>query len=485
MALIGRQKEIKLLKAQLKSDQSRIVIVSGRRRVGKTFLVDEVYREHIVFRHTATSPAELMDSKTPNETIMQAQIDDFMRSLKRRGHVVTGDISTWSDAFFELEKYLDSKHDGTKKVVFLDELPWMDTPRSFFLRAFSDFWSNYVLPRKDIVLTVAGSANSWILDNLVYNSGSLYNRHNCKLSLQPFTLKETEEFLLSKGIRYSHYDIVLLYMAFGGIPYYLDFVQKGESVANNIHDLLFGNESELTREFDNLFNSVFAKKEKVISIVRAIAKKRCGITREALSKAISIPEGGGLSSYLSALEAGGFIVEYRPFGSKTAEKMYRLVDPFALFILRFVEPLGEKAASIIQSGFRSPTLNSWKGLTFEIVVMNHIQQIKDALRIGGVISEEASFFEKGDKKKEGAQIDLLIIRDDDIVNLCEAKFVSEVYAATKKDETDLARKESVIKEHLRPRNSLHRTLITTFGLAENEYSSIYDRVITIDDLFRY
>ena len=187
---------------------------------------------------------------------------------------------------------------------------------------------------------------------------------------------------------------------------------------------------------------------------------------------------GTLRSFLSEEECQKISRKYK---TNTIDEGFenvseRFVDVFHLDIGN---------ASIIQSGFRSPTLNSWKGLTFEIVVMNHIQQIKDALRIGGVISEEASFFEKGDKKKEGAQIDLLIIRDDDIVNLCEAKFVSEVYAATKKDETDLARKESVIKKHLSPRNSLHRTLITTFGLTENEYSSIYDKVITIDDLFRY
>ena len=484
MDIVGRRDEISKLRSYLSSTQSHLVVVSGRRRVGKTFLIDETYSGRMVFRFTAQSPEDMMDAKAHDETILSAQISRFVRALSRVGQVSEGPICNWDDAFFELEKYITKAHTEEKKVIFLDELPWLDTPNSGFFPAFMSFWSDFVLPHKGLILVVAGSANSWILDKLVENTGSLYKRHHCWINLLPFTLGETEEFLSRKGVRLSRYDIVTLYMALGGIPYYLDLAEKGKSVGQILASILSSSPEGLGREFNSLFRSIFSRPELMISIVRAIASKRSGLSREEIAKATETADGGSLTNYLRALIRSGFVEEYRPFTAKTAQKLYRIIDPFTLFYLRFVEKEGSKVLSMLNAGLGSPKFNAWKGISFEVVCFQHIRQIKMALGIEGVITEESLFYEKGGETGQGAQIDMLIKREDNILNLVEAKFVSSDYAAEASDQVSLNRKAASIAAFLPKRYSIHFTLLTTYGLAEGSYGSIFDNVVTLDDLFQ-
>ena len=484
MDLIGRKDELTRLRSYLRSNLSYLVVVSGRRRVGKTFLINEAYEGKILFRHTAQSIEDLLQEKKSDENLLHAQLSRFVFSLRKAGHRCAEAPKNWDEAFFELQKYIEENTNPDKKVIFLDELPWLDTPNSRFFVAFMSFWSDFVLPHKGLILVVAGSANSWILDKLVENTGSLYKRHHCWINLAPFSLAESEEFLRSKSIRLSRYDIAQIYMALGGIPYYLDMVQKGKSVGANLSEILSSSADGLAGEFKNLFRSIFANPDQMVSLVRAISSKRSGLSKKEITKETNIPDGGTLTNYLRALISSGFVQKYRPFGADTAEKLYRLIDPFCLFYLRFVEKEGAKAISLLESGLSSSKLNVWKGLSFEVICFQHVRQIKEALHIGGVISEESLFLQRGDEKDKGAQIDMLIKRDDNILNLCEAKFTLGDYAANSSDQESLNRKADVIARHLPARMSIHRTLITTYGLSEGSYDSIFDNVITLDDLFR-
>ena len=484
MDIVGRKNEIAKLQSCLNSSQSRLMVVSGRRRVGKTFLIDEAYSGRMLFRHTAQSPEALLSEKSPAKTIMDAQISRFLHALKRAGHACKESVKNWDEAFFELEKYVESAYAPEKNVIFLDELPWLDTPNSGFFPAFMGFWSDFVLPHKGLVLAVAGSANSWILDKLVENTGSLYKRHHCWINLLPFTLGETEEFFLRKGIRLSRYDITVLYMAFGGIPYYLDLVEKGKSVAQNLAAIFSSSPEGLDKEFDSLFRSIFSNPELMISLVRAIGSKRSGIDKSEITRLTGLPDGGTMTDYLRALMRSGFIEAYRPFGAKTAAMRYRIIDPFTLFYLRFMEKEGPKALSLLTGSLSSSKLNAWKGISFEVVCFQHIRQIKKALGVEGVISEESLYYEKGEEVGKGAQIDMLIKREDNILNLVEAKFTSGKYAADATDQSALNRKAEAIAAHLPKRFSIHYTLITTYGLAEGSYDSVFDNVITLDDLFQ-
>ena len=484
MDLIGRKDELQRLRSFLRSNLSHLIVVSGRRRVGKTFLINEAYEGEVLFRHTAQSVEDLLQEKANEATLLRTQLSRFAFSLRRVGYRCAESFKDWDEAFLELQKYIEGNHSPSKKVIFLDELPWLDTPNSRFFPAFMSFWSDFVLPHKGLILVVAGSANSWILDKLVENTGSLYKRHHCWINLSPFTLAESEEFLRSKSIRLSRYDIVQIYMALGGIPYYLDMVQKGKSVGANLSEILSSSADGLAGEFKNLFRSIFANPEQMVSLVRAISSKRSGLSKKEITKLTGIADGGTLTDYLRALISSGFVEKYRPFGAATAEKLYRVIDPFCLFYLRFVEKEGSKASSLLENGFSSPKLNVWKGLSFEVVCFRHVKQIKDALRIGGVISEESLFLQRGDANDRGAQIDMLIKRDDNILNLCEAKFATGEYSADSSDQESLNRKSGVIAKYLPARMSIHRTLITTYGLSEGSYDSIFDNVITLDDLFR-
>lgn len=233
-SIIGRDKEIKELVELYNSDKSEFVAVYGRRRVGKTFLIDEALKGKITFRHAGLSPVDEEGKKNS----LKDQLKHFYFSLQMQGMKKSKCPSSWMEAFFMLSQLLEAKDNGKRQVVFLDELPWMDTPRSGFITAFEGFWNTWGCHRDNLMLVVCGSANSWMLDNLVNSHGGLYGRTTYEVKLSPFKLGECEQFLKKKGIRMSRYDIVQSYMVLGGIPYYLGYMKKGLSLAQNI-DLLF------------------------------------------------------------------------------------------------------------------------------------------------------------------------------------------------------------------------------------------------------
>ena len=477
--MIGRTKEIQRLKEIYNSKKAEFVAVYGRRRVGKTFLINEIFKGKYTFRHTGLSPIEMDDMSV--ESPKRKQLKAFYNSLILFGMKKSRCPDNWLDAFLMLEMFLESKDTGKRQLVFFDELPWMDTQKSGFVTAFESFWNGWGCYHNNLMVIICGSATSWISDKLINNHGGLYNRLTCELKLYPFSLKECDEFFRSKKVKMSRYDIIQSYMIAGGIPYYLDYFERGNSLAQNVDQLFFANDAYLKYEYDRLFSSVFANPEKIKAIVGFLSTKNIGFTRTEIGQNADGSTGGGLSDALKALQASDFIIRYTPFGEKK-EEYYKLVDPFCIFYNRFVKNREELEDTFWQQNVVAPPVNSWRGFAFENVCLNHIGQIKDALGISGVSTKQSVWTKKSDEDG-GFQIDLLIERKDNVLNMCEAKYFNKEFIVTKNYYETLVDRQEMLEKNVKRGMVVHNILITTYGLKYNEYSGIFDRVVTLDDLF--
>ena len=371
--MIGRKKEIKELNDLYNSSKSQLVAIYGRRRIGKTYLVDETFKGRITFRHAGLSPAD--ENK---KGMLKAQLEHFYYSLLVQGMKKCKKPQNWIEAFFLLEVFLEEKDDGSRQVVFLDELPWLDTYRSGFMTAFEGFWNTWGCHRENLMVIVCGSANSWILDHLINNHGGLYNRVTYEIKLAPFTLHECEEFYAYNNVKLSRYDIVQSYMILGGIPYYMGYFQSGMSLAQNIDYLFFAKNGKLREEYHRLFAAIFSNPELMKQIVGLLFSKNAGYTRNEIAKKIGVSDGGNLTQSLNALIASDFVIKYTPFGKRNKEH-YKLVDPFCMFYLHFVEQKKQIDENFWQHNVTSQQITTWRGFAFENVCFNHVQQIKKNL----------------------------------------------------------------------------------------------------------
>lgn len=477
MSIIGREKEIQELTELYNSGRAEFIAVYGRRRVGKTFLVNEVYRAKLTFRHAGLSPIDKKNSS------LKAQLENFYQSLVLHGMKKTHKPTTWLEAFFMLETYLQDIDDGSRQIVFLDELPWMDTPRSGFITGLEAFWNGWACSRNNLLLVVAGSANSWIMDHLINNHGGLYGRVTHVLELAPFTLHECEEFYRDRGIQFSRYDITQSYMVLGGIPYYMGYMSKHLSLAQNIDELFFKKKAKLKDEYDRLFSSVFQRPEDMKRIVELLCTRHSGFTRKDISEKLHIPTGNGLTKMLGALQASDFIERYVPFGESKFSEKYKLIDPFCRFYQTYVRSHNGKQEDFWTQNIDSQRIVSWRGIAFEEVCFMHIKQIKHALGISGVNTEQFAWTLRGDDEIEGTQIDMLIKRRDNVINMCEMKFYSEEFSIDRTYHMKLVHRRNILEERIPRKMAIYNALITTYGLQHNEYFGDFVSVITLDDLF--
>ena len=476
--MVGRKEEIAELERLYRSDRPEFVAVYGRRRVGKTYLIKQVMNGRFAFQHTGVSP---VDNEGGSKRL-KVQLESFYYDLLNQGLEGYSIPKTWMEAFFQLEQLLQNQYNGERQVVFFDELPWMDTPRSGFLPAFESFWNGWCSGRDSVMLIVCGSATSWILSNLSRNKGGLYGRLTAEIKLSPFTLKECEEYFEYAGVEMSRYDILQSYMVFGGIPYYISYFQKGLSFEQNTDQILFGSKPRLRDEFNRLFAAIFSKPEDSKKVVRLLASRHAGFTREDISKATGIALGGGLTNTLAALAESDFIVRYHPYGRPKTEERYKLTDNFCLFWLKYVEANGKDTA-FVTDNTTSSIMQAWRGVAFEEVCWQHSQQIRRALQIAGVQSSLSAWDVRGDDENDVAQIDLIISRKDNVVNLCEMKFAQAPYVINKEEEAKLRHRLEVLKSTLSPRQTIHLTMITTYGVAYGKHSGIVQKEVGMDDLF--
>jgi AAA+ ATPase superfamily predicted ATPase len=472
--IIGRNKEIQQLDKIIQSKKSEFLAVYGRRRVGKTFLIREYFDYKFDFQLTGLA----------NATTEQ-QLANFYVSLKRQSSLILENIpENWFSAFQSLIDYLETIENDRKKIIFFDELPWLDTAKSDFMISLEHFWNSWATNRKDIILIACGSAASWMINNLVNNHGGLHNRVTERMKIEPFTLRETELMLQSNHNVLDRYQTLQLYMVMGGIPFYLDAVSPNKSAAQNIEDLCFKKGALLVTEYRNLFTSLFKNSENHEAIIRALSIKNQGITRQEIAKTVDIKSGGSLTKRLVELEESGFITRYTPFTQKTKDTLYRLSDFYSFFYLKFIDKNTNFDEGIWINAIDNPKQRAWSGYTFEQVCLAHIPQIKKALGISGVITQSASW--KNTSAENNAQIDLVIDRRDQVINLCEVKFSINPYTITKSYNENLRNKIGVFRAETKTRKAVFLTFITTYGLTKNKYSTgLVQNEITMDDLFTH
>ena len=466
--MIGREKERQELENLYNSPKAEFVALYGRRRVGKTYLISQTFAGRIAFEHTGLSDST---SKTRD------QLKQFYFSLLRQGMKASKIPQDWLEAFFMLEMFLEGKKTDEKIVVFLDELPWMDTPHSGFIVALEGFWNSWGCKKDNLLLIVSGSATSWILNSLINNHGGLYNRITYEIKLEPFTLRECKEFLEYKLVKLSDYDIVQTYMIIGGIPYYLEYFSKEMSLAQNVDNLFFSKSAKLKFELERLFASTFKNPSSLIAIIRVLNTRSMGCTRKELVKELKRTDNEQLTKDLMTLEASSFILKYVPFGMKKNERYYKLIDPFCIFYLNFVENKEILSEEFWKENVASHQIITWRGYAFENVCFNHIPQIKRALGISGVTTTYSAWV------NTDTQIDLLIKRKDNTINMCELKFYNTTFIVNKSYYEKLKEREVILSAYIPKRMAIHTTLVTTFGLKYNNYSSVFSNTITMQDLF--
>ena len=471
--VVSRRCERELLLASYHATRSQFIAVYGRRRIGKTLLVRETFGYHFTFQHAGLARGS-----------MSQQLFAFEGSLREAGLESSHHPANWLQAF-ELLKDLIRQSGDERKLIFIDELSWMDTPRSDLMVALESFWNGWASARKDVVLIVCASATSWMLDKVVHNKGGLYNRLTTQIYLKPFTLKECEELLYAKGIVMDRMQTLECYMVMGGVPYYWDLLQRGRSLAQNIDDIFFGQSAPLAHEYDYLFSSLFKNPEGHLAIIKALATRKAGMTRDDLIRSSRIASSGTLTKLLSELESCGFIRRYQAFGKTKRDAIYQLIDNFTLFHHKFLESGNGDDEYYWSSQVMSPALNAWRGVAFERVCLEHVSQIKRALGISGVHTEVSSWTCKADAEQgiHASQIDLLVKRADNVINLCEMKYSKREYALTRRDEEALRHKACDFQALSKSRCAIHVTLVTTYGLVHNAHAGTVQSVVCAEDLF--
>lgn len=477
--LVGREKEQERLKDALESPRAELVAVYGRRRVGKTYLIDHVYADRMRFRLVGRSDGALREN-----------LNNFAQALGKatRSAVALQPPTNWPEAFDQLKRALGRMRSSKKIVVFFDEFPWLDTRRSGFLASFEHFWNDWAAGRSHLVCVLCGSAAAWMIRNVVSQKGGLYNRVTRRIHLEPFTLAEVEAYLQMLESPMPRPQIVELYMSLGGVPFYYNTIKHHQSAPQAIQAICFGESAELAEEFQHLFRALFDNHRRHLKIIETLGKTHQGMTRRDLLCKTGMNSGGWLTETLEELESAGFIASYVPFGKKTNEALYRVIDEFALFFLRWMKSKKGKTKwkGLDWAGVRgTPAWQAWAGYAFENVCWKHIYSIKRALQIGAVQTHESPWRTSG-REGPGAQIDLLIQRRDDVINVCEMKYTQTPFVITAACKKELIRKLDVFRREtkLPARFALHLTVISPYGVEPNRHvKELAPTVLDLNALF--
>jgi uncharacterized protein len=458
MALIGRHTERAILDNLYNSKKPELLVLYGRRRIGKTYLIRKHFENRLCF-----------DFVGSHKESTHIQLANFNRAFKEQCSNKYPNAQNWSEAFEQLAKYLKTLPKTKKAVVFFDEFPWLDKPKANFLGAFEYFWNQHASKLNHVLFIACGSVASWVIKNLINNYGGLHNRVTQQLEIKPFSLHETEEILKARSLRFTQYQIVQLYMATGGIPFYLDAVPKASSIHQVIDKLFFVANSAFANEFNSLYASLFKKPEVYIQVIKTLAQHYYGLSRQQLLEQINIPAGGSFNRIMQQLEECGFVAKARPYGKKNREALFRVIDNFSVFYLQFVQNNKSKRLGVWQSLADTNMYKTWCGYAFENICLQHLPQIHAALGITGLYTEVTAWKIGKNEMGNGTQIDLIIDRKDGITHLCEIKFTNKPLLTTEAMVKTLAHRRALFEYFNKTRKNIVTTFITSFAATQNKY----------------
>lgn len=468
-SIVGRRHEQDILQSCLDSPKAEFIAVYGRRRIGKTYLVKQFFEEKFDFYASGVYQI----SRSEQLKRWQVQLNKFSGQKKARP-------KDWFEAFDQLQAYLETLSEKERLVIFIDELPWMDTPKSNFIRALEVFWNSWAADRKGLKLVVCGSATTWMTNKLLGDKGGLHNRVTRPIRLAPFTLAETQNYLKSNGLEWSRGEIMEAYMILGGTPYYLSLLRPELSIRQNIDELFFSKDAPLQSEYEFLFRSLFKEANTYRKVVELLSAKLKGLTRAEILDELKITDSGNLTNILEDLEKCDFIRRYQAFGKKQREMLYQLTDMYTLFYLRFVKGYNRLNPNE-WINMSDKKRNTWEGYAFEQVCILHINEIRKALGISGIASDVCAWSKRD--KKQGAQIDLVIDRSDNVIDLCEMKHSDRPFELTKDYVEWLKERRDLFREQTGTNKTLHLTIVATYGITNGKYASSIQGKVTMDDLF--
>ena len=475
MKIVGRGREIDILNQCMDSGRPEFIAVYGRRRIGKTFLIKEFFRNHFSFYVTGV----------PEAKTNRQRLAVFHIALKEYGCPDRKAPDDWLEAFSRLKILLDANNvqrdfASNRRVIFIDELPWLDSPRSDFKMALDWFWNSWASAQEDVCLIVCGSATSWIIKNILFDTGGLYNRITRQIYLRPFTMAECEEFLQNIGVNLPRQQIIEAYMILGGVPYYLNYYDRRLSFAQNIQAIIFDPSSPLHYEHQKLFQALFAHSDNHWKVVEVLAGHKAGLLRSFISLETGLDNGRVLTQVLQELEECGFIRKYSNFTKKTREAVYQLIDPYTLFYLTFLK--NQKVQQWMQF-ISSPAHASWAGHAFEMVCLHHLPQIRQKLGISGIQTQEFAWAAAGEGELAGAQIDLLIDRADNTISICEMKYTENAFIVSQEYRSNLLNKKNLFREKTKTKKALMLVMISASGVSKSAYWDVLQNIVTGDDLF--
>ena len=475
--VIGREKEWQRLEEFMQAHSAQLIEVCGRLRVGKTFLIEEFFNRKFAFRLTGVHGRS-----------MKVQLGNFIAEYNRRTGEQKAAPKNWQQAFELLRGYLSEAAPDGRKVVFIDEMPWLDTMRSGFTGAFEWFWNDWGAAQDDLVFVACGSAALWMISHFDANRGGLFSRQTCRLYLEPFTLSETGKFLKHRNISWSRCSIAEAYMIMGGIPFYLNLLNGSMSLSQNIDNIFFRKNGELHDEFSRLYQTLFSNSDAYIRVAETLSEKTGGMTRQELQEKSGLGAGGDLSEIIRNLVTSGFVRVSAFYKNKKKDALYQLSDYYTAFYFRYIKDHYGRDEHFWSNAIDSPARRSWAGLAFGQLCKDHIRQIRQIrqkLGISGVLTEEYVWYTKGDEElgTKGAQIDLVLERRDMVINLCEMKYSINVYAIDRDYDAVLRNKIDSFRRETGTRSSLQLTMITTYGLTKGKYSNLIQNQVTLDDLF--
>ena len=474
--IIGREYEQHVLQNICEEKEARLVAIYGRRRVGKTYLVKQFFNEEFDFFFTGSYEAP-----------MKAQLALFCETLREYSGRTWSIPKDWFEAFHQLRDYLSSI-EKERIVVFLDELPWMDTPKSKFISAFGYFWNSWASSRNGLTMIICGSATSWMLDRIIGDPGGLYGRVSRTIYLAPFNLHEVEQFLTQrKCIIWNRYQILELYMIMGGIPYYLEMLEKSLPFNKNIDNLFYRKGAPLRTEYDFLFRSLFKSSNIYHQVVEAVAKKNKGLTLKEIKESLGYSNSGKLTEVLNNLIKCDFLRKYYAYGKKERGAIFQLTDPFSLYHIKYLAPHSGQDEHF-WSNIKESARNTWAGYAFEQVCLHHIDQIRSKLSIKGVLTNTCSWsspkqVDNDGTEWPGVQIDLLLCRGDHIIDMCEMKYSQDFFTISSEYEQILRERQSTFVHFTKTKDAIHTILVTTYGLKQSKYSGCIYATVTMDDLF--
>ena len=482
MKFVARKEELLTLKTEFSKKESSFIAIYGRRRIGKTELINHFLSQQdgVLFSVTGAYDVGL-----------KAHLANFSNKLALVFGCTEEKFTSWDKAFWALQNELRNSQlpEGGKISIFIDELPWLaEMKDNGFKGALSLFWNDFASKRDDIFLVVCGSATAWIIRHIIDDYGSLSNRITTQIHLDVFTLSESKIFLEQQGHKgLSHKTVVDYYMVLGGVAHYLTLLNKDLSFVQNINRLFFAKNGILRTEYNRLFRSLFKNHQVHEKIVDSLSIGWSGQSLAELGKRKGLTKGAALSNALKELEASNLLVKRYRYGQKKRDVLYSIRDPFIYFYNKWIKSVSQldfiSNPNYFLAVYKSQSYKSWCGFAFENIAHQHILAIKKALGIAGVITKN-HYWRANNTVSKGAQIDILLERADDVINIIECKYHNTPFTINKRYAAELENKETIFIENTGFNGSVQIVMLSSAGLKENAYSqSILSRSLDLGIFF--